>query len=70
MYAAVGENGNSANAQSLNTRLGKILRFGGSKATVGVDIYNLFNAAPALSYNQAFIPNGAWFGPTSMITGW
>ena len=26
LYAAVGDNGNSANAQSLNTVLGKILR--------------------------------------------
>ncbi len=40
----------------LNMRVGKIFRFGGSRANVGVDFYNLLNAATPLSYNQAFIP--------------
>jgi hypothetical protein len=29
-----------------------------------VDFYNLLNAATPLSYNQAFIPGGAWLTPT------
>jgi hypothetical protein len=52
----------------LNLRVGKILRFGNSRANVGVDIYNLLNAATPLSYNQAFIPQGAWLTPTSVLS--
>ena len=52
----------------LNMRVGKVLRFGRSSANVGVDFYNLLNAATPLSYNQAFIPNGAWLTPTSVLS--
>jgi Carboxypeptidase regulatory-like domain len=52
----------------LNMRVGKVFRFGNSRANVGVDIYNLLNAATPLSYNQAFIPNGAWLTPTSVLS--
>jgi hypothetical protein len=49
----------------IDLRLGKIFKIGRSRATVGVDIYNLLNSAAILSYNQSFIANGAWLGPTS-----
>jgi hypothetical protein len=52
----------------LNMRVGKIIRLGRSRANVGVDIYNLLNAATPLSYNQAFIANGAWLTPTSVLS--
>jgi hypothetical protein len=53
----------------LNMRVGKVFRFGGrSRANVGVDIYNLLNAATPLSYNQVFIPGGAWLTPTSVLS--
>ncbi|MEO8258383.1 MAG: TonB-dependent receptor [Acidobacteriota bacterium] len=52
----------------LNMRVGKILRLGKSRANVGVDFYNLLNAATPLSYNQAFIPGGAWLTPTSVLS--
>jgi hypothetical protein len=52
----------------LNMRVGKIFRFGQTRANVGVDFYNLLNAATPLSYNQAFIPNGAWLTPTSVLS--
>ena len=52
----------------LNMRVGKIFRFGRSRANVGVDFYNLLNAATPLSYNQAFIPNGAWLTPTAVLS--
>src|SRR5688572_3891035 len=52
----------------LNMRVGKILRFGRTRANVGVDFYNLLNAATPLSYNQAFIPGGAWLTPTSVLS--
>ncbi|HLG56406.1 MAG TPA: TonB-dependent receptor [Vicinamibacterales bacterium] len=52
----------------LNMRVGKIFRFGAGRANVGVDFYNLLNAATPLSYNQAFIAGGAWLTPTSVLS--
>jgi hypothetical protein len=52
----------------VDMRFGKILRFGKTRANVGVDIYNLLNSDAILSYNQSFIPNGAWLIPTSEIS--
>ena len=48
-------------------RFAKILRFGRTRANVGVDLYNVANAAPVLSYNQTFVANGAWLAPTSVL---
>ena len=48
--------------------LKKILRFGKTRANVGVDIFNVLNAAAALSYNQAFIAGGPWLTPTSILS--
>jgi hypothetical protein len=62
-HSVIGERVNE-----LNMRVGKILRFGAARANVGVDFYNLLNAATPLSYNQAFIPNGAWLTPTSVLS--
>jgi len=62
-YEQVGERINE-----LDLRFQKILRFGKTRANFGVDIFNVLNAAPALSYNQAFIPNGAWMTPTSVLS--
>jgi hypothetical protein len=52
----------------VDVRFGKILKFGSTRANVGVDIYNLLNSTAILSYNQSFIPNGAWLIPTSEIS--
>ena len=51
----------------LDVRIAKILRFGRTRTNVGFDIYNVLNASPVLSYNQAFIPNGNWLVPTSVL---
>jgi hypothetical protein len=48
-------------------RFAKILRFGRTRANVGVDLYNVANVAPVLSYNQTFVANGAWLAPTSVL---
>jgi hypothetical protein len=52
----------------LDLRVAKILRIRNMRATLSADIYNLTNVAPVLSYNEAFIPNGAWLLPTSIMT--
>ena len=38
------------------------------RANISADVYNLLNSAPILSYNEAFIPNGTWLLPTSVMT--
>ena len=57
-----------ARVNELNLRVGKIVRVGRTRANVGVDLYNALNAATPLSYNQAFIPNGAWLRPTAVLS--
>ncbi|MEO8257755.1 MAG: carboxypeptidase-like regulatory domain-containing protein [Acidobacteriota bacterium] len=52
----------------LDLRLAKVLKVGRTRANVGVDIFNLLNSAAGLSYNQAFIPGGAWLTPTAVMT--
>jgi len=52
----------------LHLRIGKLLRFGQHRTNVGVDIFNILNLAPGLSYNQNFIPGGAWLTPTTVMT--
>jgi hypothetical protein len=49
-------------------RLGKVFRFGKTRANAGVDFYNLLNAATPLAYNQAFIQNGPWMTPTQVMS--
>jgi hypothetical protein len=50
-----------------DVRVAKILRFGRTRTNVGVDIYNVLNANPVLTYNQAFTPGGRWLVPTSVL---
>ena len=52
----------------VDLRIGKIFKLGRARTTVGVDIYNLLNSEAILSYNQAFILNGAWLTPTSEMS--
>ena len=40
--------------RQVDLRVGKILRFGRTRTLVGVDVYNLFNANPGLTYQQTF----------------
>ena len=49
----------------VDLRFAKSFGVGRTKALVGLDLYNLFNANPTLSYNQAFAAN--WPRPTSIL---
>jgi len=57
----------------IDVRFAKILKFGRTRANVGIDVYNLLNKAPILTYNQTFVlpsaanPNGSWLTPTSVL---
>jgi hypothetical protein len=53
----------------LDFRVAKILRFGRTRTTVGLDIYNALNASTVLVYNSTFVPGGTWQQPRSIITG-
>jgi hypothetical protein len=53
----------------LDLRIAKILRFGGTRSTVSLDLYNVANASAVLTYNQTFVPNGTWLQANSILTG-
>jgi hypothetical protein len=52
----------------LDFRVGKLLRFGNTRANIAVDLYNLLNLDTVITQNFAYVPNGAWLVPTSVLT--
>jgi hypothetical protein len=52
----------------IDLRFAKILRFGGTRTHIGLDIFNLLNQDAILTYNQTFTPGGAWLAPQSVLT--
>ena len=52
----------------VNLRFAKIVRFGRTRTHVGVDVFNILNSDAILTYNQTFIPGGAWLAPQSVLT--
>jgi hypothetical protein len=48
----------------LDLRFAKILRYGGTRTTLGVDLYNAFNSAPVLSLSSAY---ATWQRPQSIL---
>ena len=51
---------------NVDMRIAKILRFGGMRSQVGVDIFNLLNADTVTNYNFGFVPGGSWLTPTTI----
>jgi hypothetical protein len=52
----------------VDMRFAKVLRFGHTRSLVGLDLYNLFNANPGLTFGQAWGANGAtWLRPTTIL---
>jgi hypothetical protein len=57
----------------IDLRFAKILQFGRTRTNIGVDIYNITNSAPVLTYNQTFVlptaanPRGSWLTPNSVL---
>jgi len=49
----------------LDLRVSKLLRFGRTRSSVGLDVVNLMNANPVLTYNQAF--TSTWLRPNSVL---
>jgi len=52
----------------IDMRFAKILRFGRTRTTVGVDLYNITNSNAVLTYNQTFVPTtDTWLRPNSVL---
>jgi hypothetical protein len=51
----------------IDMRFGKIVRIGRTRTDIGFDVYNILNAAPALTYNASYSPTGSWLIPTSVL---
>ena len=45
--------------RQVDLRAGKILRFGRTRTLVAIDVYNLFNANPGLTYQEGFVGTGS-----------
>ena len=55
-------------ANQLDLRVAKNLRFGGTRTNVGVDIFNILNSNPVLTYNQGYSPTTTtWLRPNSVL---
>jgi len=62
-----------ARQNNLDMRLAKILRFRGTRAQLGVDIYNLMNSDVVTTYNNGYTPpnpvtgaGSTWLTPTAI----
>ena len=58
---------------ALDLRFAKILRFGGVRYNIGLDIINVTNSGAILTYNQTYNPTPAtpsqtWLAPLSVLT--
>ena len=51
---------------NMDFRVSKIFRYGRTRTQVGLDIYNLTNTDVVTTYNQTFVPGGAWLAPTGI----
>jgi hypothetical protein len=51
---------------NLDFRVAKIFRLGRTRSQIGLDIYNLTNTDVVTTFNQTFVPNGAWLTPTAI----
>lgn len=54
----------------VDMRVAKVLRFGNRRATLGLDLYNMFNVNTPSAFDQVYDPNtnGArWLQPTAVL---
>jgi hypothetical protein len=52
----------------LDVRVGRTLKYGRSRSLIALDIYNALNSSAVLTYNNAFVPNGTWLQPLTILT--
>jgi hypothetical protein len=52
----------------MDLRVAKVLRFGTTRTTVGLDLYNVTNANTPTNYNTGYGTDGAtWLRPTAIL---
>jgi hypothetical protein len=52
----------------IDMRFAKVLRFGRTRSTVGIDVYNLANSNAVLTHNLTFVPTtNTWLRPNSVL---
>jgi carboxypeptidase family protein len=49
-------------------RVAKMFKIGGSRSTVGIEVYNALNSSAVLAYNTAYVPDGPWLQPMAVMT--
>ena len=52
----------------LDVRVAKALKYGRSRMSVAVEIYNALNSSAVLTYNNTFVPGGPWLRPVTIVT--
>jgi hypothetical protein len=53
---------------TVDLRIAKVLRLGGTRSNVGFDLYNLFNANPGTAFNQTFSAGSpTYLRPTTIL---
>jgi hypothetical protein len=52
----------------LDFRVGKVVRYGRTRALFALDLYNALNLDTVLVYNQNYVPNGSWLIPQQVLT--
>jgi hypothetical protein len=55
-------------SNQVDLRFSKLFNFGGTRATVNLDLYNAFNANPVLAQNNTYTPT-AWLTPQRILDG-
>ena len=51
---------------NIDFRVAKIFRYGRTRTQVGIDVYNVTNSDAVTTFNNAYVPNGAWLTPTTI----
>ena len=41
---------------------------GGTRTRLALDVYNALNSSAVLTYNNAYVPGGAWLQPLTILT--
>ena len=52
----------------LDLRVAKRLRYGRSRVLLALDVYNALNSSAVLTYDNTFVPGGAWLQPLTILT--
>jgi hypothetical protein len=52
----------------VDVRVARPFRIGKVRTTVGIDVFNVFNSAAVLTYNNTFVPGGQWLQPIAILT--